>query len=212
VENRLGFGHMMKMIAAVLWVGLCLGAVAQEGRMVVDQTTADTAVANSAVAFPKFHREYEYVKAHDPLIKKINLIRMPGMGRGPAFASPNGVIAIDINYLDNPKPNFDDNRLVVVLYHELGHLHYYEQAPRSEWTEENSEKAAFEYSLLKTKEMAEKGDCGPLATGVKFMKLRSESSNLQDAHVRALKRIVNEPMYAGYVEYVKTHCAATAAQ
>jgi hypothetical protein len=46
---------------------------------------------------------------------------------------------------------------------------------------------------------------------VYFMKRRSEGTNLQDPHVRALKRIVLEPMYAGYVKYVAETPACIAA-
>ncbi len=202
----------------------CHGTNAQgpgrSGRYPVGQTTADAVLAKARTTFPKFTLALDEVKANDPLIKQINFFR-PGDGPGgrpdrgldrgldlgPAFASPAGVIDIDISYLEHQRPNFDDNRLVVVLFHELGHLHYFVTVPRAQWTSDNSEQAAFEYSLLRTKQLAEAGDCGPLATGVKFMKLRSEGTNLADPHVRALKRIVTEALYAGYVDYVKTQCS-----
>ena len=170
------------------------------GMTPVDQARGDAILAKTATSFLKFHAAYEDVRANDKLIK--NVVLVEAGNKGPAFASPNGVIRIDLSYLENPKPNFDDNRLIVVLYHEIGHLHYFVTVPKEQWTSDRSEQAAFEYSLLKTKEMAEKGDCGPLKTGVHFMKLRSEGTNLDDPHVRALKRIVTEPLYAGYVKYV----------
>lgn len=154
--------------------------------------------------FPKFYREFQSIKANDQLIKKIRFIRQ--QGTGPAFASPKGEITINVEFIQTPKPNFDDNRLIVVLYHEVGHLHYYVTTKQTDWNPENSEKAAFEYSLLKTKEIAEKGDCLPLQSGLKFMKLRSEGTNLEDAHVRALKRMVTGPLYAGYLQYATSKC------
>ncbi len=154
--------------------------------------------------FPKFHHEFQYIKTHDTLIKKIVFIRETGVG--PAFASPKGLITINLEYFKRPKPNFDDNRLIVVLYHEVGHLHYYVTIDRAKWNPEDSEKAAFEYSLLKTKALAARGDCLPLKSGLKFMKLRSQDNNLKDAHVRALKRMVNEPLYADYVAYAGRKC------
>ena len=63
-----------------------------------------------------------------------------------------------------------------------------------------------EYSLFKTKELAEKGDCLPLKTGLKFMKIRSESDELMDPHVRALKKIVNGPLFYSYLSYSKKQC------
>jgi len=154
--------------------------------------------------FPKFYREFQYIKANDRLVKKIRFVQQQGIG--PAFASPKGEITVNVEFIQTPKPNFDDNRLIVVLYHEIGHLHYYLNTKQSNWNPEDSEKAAFEYSLARTKDMAEKGDCLPLQTGLKFMKLRSEGTNLQDAHVSALKRMVKEPLYAAYVMYAVEKC------
>ena len=127
-------------------------------------------------------------------------------GTGPAFAAPNGTILINLIFLKEEKPGFDDNRLVVILHHEIGHLHYFATTLPADRNGEASEKAAFEYSLLKTKERAEKGDCAPLQTGLKFMKLRSESNNLEDPHVRALKSMVAEPPYASYLGYMRSKC------
>lgn len=173
---------------------------------IVDTTTANAILKQSQATFPKFCRELAYIKVHDGLIKQVNFSRSKILNGSPASASPRGVINIDVSFLENPKPNFDDNRLIVVLYHEIGHLHYFTNTALSDRAPMNSEKAAFEYSLLKTKEMAEKGDCLPLQTGLKFMKLRSESNNLQDPHVRALKLMITEPLYFDYLKYAKEHC------
>ena len=176
----------------------------------VDEATADAVIAKSATSFPKFHAAFEDARQHDKLIRQIVFVRAEGRGHGPAFAAPNGVIRIDISFLEDPKPNFDDNRMVVVLEHEIGHLHYFETTSTAVRTPENSEKAAFEYSLKITRAMAEKGDCAPLQTGLRFMKLRSEGNNLADAHVRALKRMVHEPLYAEYVDWARVHCGTVA--
>ncbi|MBD1394107.1 hypothetical protein [Mucilaginibacter glaciei] len=172
----------------------------------IDAATADSLLKQSEATFPKFCRELTYIRTHDELIKQVNFSRSKILNGSPASASPRGVINIDISYLEHPKPDFDDNRLIVVLYHEIGHLHYFTITPPADRAPMNSEKAAFEYSLLKTKEMAEKGDCLPLKTGLKFMKLRSKSNNLQDPHVRALKLMVTEPLYFDYLKYAKEHC------
>jgi hypothetical protein len=83
--------------------------------------------------------------------------------------------------------------------------------PSNRRNAEASERAAFDYSfysLLKTKALAEADDCAPLQTGLRFMLLRSQSSNLADPHVRALKSLVQEPTYAEYKTYVAAHCPA----
>jgi hypothetical protein len=97
---------------------------------------------------------------------------------------------------------------VVALYHEVGHLHYFSTVPSNRRSAEASERATFDYSLLKTKALAEAGDCAPLQTDLRFMLLRSRSSNLADPHVRALKSLVQEPTYAEYKTYVAAHCPA----
>ncbi len=181
-----------------------ISSVTNAQRVLIADSIGYNIIQQSEKTFPKFYREFQYIKMHDSLIRKINFI--DEVQTGPAFASPQGIITFNIEYFKHPKPNFDDNRLIVVLYHEIGHLHYYVTTYRTKWNPENSEKAAFEYSLLKTKQLAENGDCMPLITGVKFMKLRSESNDLKDAHVRALKRMVNEPLYSDYVKYVNTNC------
>lgn len=183
------------------------GPQAPAGFVAMDDKAAEALIAATEKTLPKFHAALVDARAHDPLIKLVVLGHMAGAGRGPAFAAPAGVIRIDAGYLETRRPNFDDNRMVVVFEHELGHLHYYQQTPREQWSPENSEKAAFEYSLKVTRAMAEKGDCGPLQSGLKFMKLRSESDNMADAHVRALKRMVQEPLYAEYVAWAAGHCA-----
>jgi hypothetical protein len=168
----------------------------------VPQAEMDAILARSATTYPKFHALYTNAMAHDKLITSIRWLRAPSPNTGPGAALPGGVILLDAQFLEPGRPGFDDNRLVVVIEHEIGHLHYFQTVPRADWTSDHSEQAAFEYSLKTTKDMAEYGDCGPLKTGVTFMKLRSEGTNLQDPHVRALKRMVTEPLYAGYVQYV----------
>jgi hypothetical protein len=180
---------------------------AQQGRGLFSRAAAvpkaevDAILSRSAAKYPKFYALYTHAMAKDKLITSIRWMRAP-VANSPGAARPDGVIVLDPQFLEPGVAGFDDNRLVVVIEHEIGHLHYFQTVPRAEWTSDRSEQAAFEYSLSTTKAMAEKGDCGPLKTGVVFMKLRSEGMNSQDPHVRALKRMVTEPLYAGYVEYV----------
>ena len=187
-----------------LVAALVTSTVTYAQRESIADSTGYRIIEQAKRTFPKFYREFQYIKANDTLIRKIRFVQQKAIG--PAFASPKGEISINVAFIQTPKPNFDDNRLIVVLYHEVGHLHYYLHTVKANWTPEDSEKAAFEYSLLKTKEIAEKGDCLPLQSSLKFMKLRSEGDNLNDAHVRALKRMVKEPLYAEYLKYTAAKC------
>jgi hypothetical protein len=174
----------------------------------VDSATIHKVLIKCEKKFPKFYREFNYIKTHDTLIKKIIFVQPEtSLDNGPAKAGPKGNIFIDIKYLEHEQPGFDDDRLIVVLYHEIGHLHYFATVPVVNRNPEENEKYAFEYSLAKTKELAEKGDCRPLEVGLKFMKSRSETDNMQDPHVRALKRMLSQPVYNDYLQYVKQHCS-----
>ena len=165
-------------------------------------------MATAAAQFPKFYHALRTVQQHDALLQRFVVVQSSQPLGSPAAAFANGAVRLDVRYLQTPQPGYDDNRLVVVLYHELGHLHYFRTVPPAGRTPEASERAAFDYSLLKTKELAEAGDCGPLQTGLRFMLLRSQSNDLADPHVRALKSLVQEPAYADYQRYVAQQCPA----
>ena len=197
-----------------LFFGLLLGLTPLAGRAQmaqatpVDAATAQAVLTQAARQYPKFTAALADVRAHDPLLRRFVVVNNPGPLGSPAAAFGNGAVRLDRRFLEQAQPGYDDNRLVVVLYHEVGHLHYFGQVPPGQRDSQASERAAFDYSLLKTKALAEAGDCAPLQTGLRFMLLRSQSDNLADPHVRALKTLVQEPAYAEYQAYVASHCPA----
>jgi hypothetical protein len=201
------------MRAGCLFFALLSGIIplsshAQMGQATpVDSATARAILAQAAQRYPKFSAALADVRQHDPLLRRFVVVTNPGPLGSPAAAFGNGAVRLDRRFLEQPQPGYNDNRLVVVLYHEVGHLHYFRTVPPGQRTSEASERAAFDYSLLKTKALAEAGDCAPLQTGLRFMRLRSQSSDLADPHVRALKSLVQEPLYADYQRYVAEHCA-----
>jgi hypothetical protein len=204
---------MLFMRANSLLFALLLGLTplagrAQMGQAVpVDSATARTLLTHAARQYPKFAAALADVRQHDPLLRRFVVVTSAGPLGSPAAAFANGAVRLDRRYLEHPQPGFDDNRLVVVLYHEIGHLHYFSQVPPARRDAQASERAAFDYSLLKTKALAEAGDCAPLQTGLRFMLQRSQSDDLADPHVRALKSLVQEPLYADYQQYAARHCA-----
>jgi hypothetical protein len=186
-----------------------LASRAQMARAVpVDSATARAILAQAARQYPKFSAALADVRQHDPLLRRFVVVTNSGPLGSPAAAFGNGAVRLDRRFLEHSQPGYDDNRLVVVLYHEVGHLHYFSTVPPGQRDSQASERAAFDYSLLKTKALAEAGDCAPLQTGLRFMLLRSQSDNLADPHVRALKSLVQEPLYAEYKAYLGTHCPA----
>lgn len=207
----------MRALTIVLLSGIGIAAPllgrAQEGEGLgratpVDSATARALLAQAARQYPKFTQALAEVRQHDPLLRRFVVVAASGPLGSPAAAFPNGAVRLDRRFLEQPQPGYDDNRLVVVLYHEIGHLHYFRTVLPAQRASQASERAAFDYSLLKTKALAEAGDCGPLQTGLRFMLLRSQSGNLADAHVRALKTLVAEPAYAAYQAYAAAHCPA----
>jgi hypothetical protein len=194
------------LLVFIVTGAIMAGKVRAQGGTVLDSTEARALVNSCAARFPKFYGEFKDIQKRDTLIKKIVFLRNQDLNGGPAKAGMRGNILIDVKYLETEQANFDDNRLIVVLYHEIGHLHYFMSVPPPQRDIMQNEKYAFEYSLMKTKEMADNGDCQPLKTGLKYMKLRSQSPNLQDPHVQALRLMVNEPLYAGYLKYVREKC------
>ena len=186
----------------------CIGRAQMAQAVPVDAATAQAVLAQAARQYPKFTAALADVRQHDPLLWRFVVVTSAGPLGSPVAAFGNGAVHLDRRYLEHPQPGFDDNRLVVVLYHEIGHLHYFRQVPPGQRDAQASERAAFDYSLLKTKALAEAGDCAPLQTGLKFMLLRSQTNNLADPHVRALKTLVQEPTYAEYKAYVASHCPA----
>lgn len=156
-----------------------------------------------STVYPKFYSKFIELKNTEDKIKMIVFFRGNGSG-SPASAYDNGIIKFDISFIEGDISTYDDNRLVVVLFHEIGHLYYFSKHREGYRDRQDNEKYAFEYSLKKTKEMADNGDCMPLKTGLKYMLLRSQSNDLQDEHVRALKILVNEKMFKRYSDYTAT--------
>ncbi|QKG58052.1 hypothetical protein GKZ68_16345 [Hymenobacter sp. BRD128] len=197
------------LLFSSLLVALPLLSRAQLAQAVpVAAATAQAVLAQAARQYPKFTAALADVRQHDQLLRRFVVVTNAGPLGSPAAAFGNGAVRLDRRFLEHPQPGFDDNRLVVVLYHEIGHLHYFSQVPPAQRDSQASEQAAFNYSLLKTKQLAQAGDCAPLQTGLRFMRLRSQASDLADPHVRALKSLVQEPAYAAYQAYVASHCPA----
>lgn len=172
----------------------------------VDSATARVLLAQAARQYPKFGQALADVRQHDPLLRRFVVVTASGPLGSPTAAFGNGAVRLDRRFLEQPQPGFDDNRLVVVLYHEIGHLHYFAQVPPGQRNSSASEQAAFEYSLSKTRQLAEAGDCRPLQTGLYYMQQRSRSNNLADPHVVALQRLVASPLFADYQRYVAARC------
>jgi len=87
---------------------------------VLDSAETNAIINNCANRFPKFYLEFKDIQKRDTMIKQIVFLRNQDLNGGPAKVGMRGNILIDVKYLENEQPGFDDNRLIVVLYHEIG--------------------------------------------------------------------------------------------
>lgn len=145
---------------------LAFTARAQEGEglghaVPIDSATARVVLAQATRQYPRFAQALPDVHQHDLLLRRFVVVTASGPLGSPAAAVGNGAVRLDRRFLEQPQPGFDDSRLGVVLYHEVGHLHYFTQVPPGRRNAAVSEQAAFEYSLLKTRLLADAGDCAP---------------------------------------------------
>lgn len=109
--------------------------------------------------------------------------------------APNKII-INNWYIRGMDPEHSENRMVVVLYHELGHLAYFAGLNGSPMNEEESEFQAFRNSLAECRNLARGGDKGPLQTALHFI-ARRQTFRQEPAHYQAaLDRIVTDSLWA----------------
>jgi len=90
----------------------------------------------------------------------------PSHGPGAANYERNCVVLNSLFIYGNDT-SFDENVLIGVLYHEIGHLKYFKKYPvtKENFTDEyktNSEFFAFENSLIELQKIANNGDSTPL--------------------------------------------------
>ncbi len=110
--------------------------------------------------------------------------------RSPGKAGGTDRMMISSFHLTNELPNYPEDRLVIVLYHEFGHNLYNRNSSQEERNPTKHEFEAFSHSLVVAKEMAQNGDSGPLSQVLHFLKLRVERGKPNDPHTKALKLLV----------------------
>lgn len=174
--------------------GDCQSQISSEEGLMIVKSKINT--------LPKFNRELNLILDIDSKVKSIKFIRTTG-NQNPASAQQStGTMVFDLYYIENNIRDYDDNRLVVVLFHELGHL--YDNVGR---TTVEREEAAFNFSISKLRKLADLGDCEPLITGLKFMKLRSTQNLNSDPHTVALKKLVLTESFKDNEKYIENGCS-----
>ncbi|MCI0727631.1 MAG: hypothetical protein L0332_13040, partial [Chloroflexi bacterium] len=116
----------------------------------------------------------------------------PGRGTG------HHLIILNNWYIRRMDTEYDEDRMIVVLFHEQGHLEYFKtfghEPTQEEIDEEESEYRAFKYSLEKCREIAKEGNPGPLISAIIFITKRSKSGKEPAVYQAALDRLMNEPI------------------
>lgn len=124
----------------------------------------------------------------------INVQRL-GPNYGPGFVTEDGAVILNNFYLraDVDIPEYSEDRLIVVLYHELGHVKFLRTVKQHR---ADGVHAAFEHSLIECHRLAiDKKDKGPLNTALHYIDQRRQSENEPDHYQDALDRIVDSPLW-----------------
>ena len=99
-------------------------------------------------------------------------------------------------FLINKNENYPEDRLIIVVIHEYGHILYNRKTPKEKRNRIKNEQAAFEYSIeVAIKMTEEKRDYGPLKQVVKNLKNRNEIGKPEDPHTKAIKNLMKEPIW-----------------
>ena len=123
-----------------------------------------------------------------------------GPGHGVGSASTDGKLTLNNWFLRGLAPEFSEDRLIVVLYHEIGHIDYFKSsglvAGDSIPSQTQSEFGAFEKSLEECKKILDQGDEGPLRTALHYIGMRQSSGLEAPDYQMALNQIVQSTRWA----------------
>jgi len=123
-------------------------------------------------------------------------IQLLGPNVGVGFAQENQGVILNNYFLRVDDPNFSEDRLIVVLFHELGHMKYFAEVPKLERIQEDSEFRAFENSILETRRLAEQqNDPGPLNLAMRCIALRQISGREPQHYQAAIDRIIASELW-----------------
>lgn len=136
-----------------------------------------------------------------------------GSGEGPGFAYEGKGVVMNNYFLTNPKPDYPEERLIVVLYHEIGHMKYYRSVPPDQRNDEDSEFWAFENSLKASKTIAtDQHDPGPLRMALKYIPIRQNSGKLRPYYQAAIDRITQSFLWIECQHVARAFCLSSSRQ
>lgn len=128
-------------------------------------------------------------------------VRPVAPAKGPVFTR-EGAIILNQWHVEGNHPDFDDDRMIAVLFHELGHVKEHAAHPMSAGERrtpkniEESEFWALRNTLEETSKLCRDGQPSPLRTALRFIKQRKESGREAPPYQNAIDRIAGSDLWA----------------
>lgn len=168
------------------------------GCMEAQQKNVSQIETHCQTHLPRLWKDIEMIKNDNVKIVYNDQIRGPGAARGATQ------IALNPRFILNEVKNFPEDRLIVVLLHEYGHiLHNREQTDPAQISRGDHEYAAFRYSVEETYKRAIDNDSGPLRQVVKNLQLRAEKGRPEDAHTQGIEKLMKDDIWHKAVAWVE---------
>lgn len=179
------------LIALVTCLSISAGEVKRgEG---ISQKLFDNIVKNNPTKYPKLWRTIKLVTEQnvDVYIQANKKSLGKAQGKSAIYLAPKMFI--------RKMETHSEDRLVVVIIHEFGHVLYNRQAVKKTKNKANHEYAAFKYSVKHALTMAEQGDTGPIQQLIKYLPIRMQKGKKSDPHTQALKKLTKEQFWKDVV-------------
>ncbi|WP_211825021.1 hypothetical protein [Kistimonas asteriae] len=182
------------------WIALSVSILlssfsqAEEGK-IQPGGTLSTSQFRQVVHYCQTHRPRFWGLLVDIRDQDVQIILSNERKGGPGKAGGKHRIVLSTFYLMNDLPQYPEDRLMIVLLHEYGHILYNRQKDRNDRSRVANEFAAFRYSLEAAGQLAKKGDAGPLREALHRMEARSRNGRPDDPHTIALKQLTNDPLW-----------------
>ena len=179
------------LLASILFVSVCSAKVGKLQRA-------------NGLSKDDFATVLEHVESNLPKVwNTLTSIRENGVNvrltserkMGPGKAAGTDQIVISTFFLTNDLPKFPEDRLVIVLLHEFGHILHNRETERGQRNPVKHEFFAFAYSIKMAIKLAENGDSGPLDQVIKNLKIRNKSGKPKDPHTIVIKELIKTPLW-----------------
>lgn len=175
---------------------MCISANAGEVKRGegITQQLFDNIIKKNPAKYPKLWRTIEQVTQQNIDVYIEENRKSLGMARGK-----NSIYLAPKMFIRKMKTHPED-RLVVVVLHEYGHILHNRQAGKPTKDKSVREYAAFKYSVKHAVVMAEHGDTGPIKQLLKYLPLRVKNGKKFDPHTIALKKLTGETFWKELVK------------